>query len=82
MLYIDIDQWEHPVRGAQYDKAIWCWRKLSNIDVAPGWFQNQVVPRWKGCMEKQPGVGFTGSIYLAFIVYYSFRLIQNSNKCF
>ena len=29
MLYIDIGQWEHTVRGAQYDKAIWCWRKLS-----------------------------------------------------
>ena len=31
MLYIDIGQWEHTVRGAQYDKAIWCWRKLSNM---------------------------------------------------
>ena len=30
MIYIDIGQWEHTVRGAQYDKAIWCWRKLSN----------------------------------------------------
>ena len=29
MLYTDISQWEHTVRGAQYDKAIWCWRKLS-----------------------------------------------------
>ena len=31
MLYIDIGQWEHTVRGAQYDKVIWCWRKLSNM---------------------------------------------------
>ena len=31
MLYIDISQWEHTVRGAQYDKAIWCWRKLSIV---------------------------------------------------
>ena len=30
MLYTDISQWEHTVRGAQYDKANWCWRKLSS----------------------------------------------------
>ena len=29
MLYTDISQWEHTVRSAQYDKANWCWRKLS-----------------------------------------------------
>ena len=34
MLYIDIGQWEHTVRGAQYDKAIWCWRKLSIVTVS------------------------------------------------
>ena len=36
MLYTDISQWEHTVRGAQYDKANWCWRKLSN-DYMCGW---------------------------------------------